>query len=97
MKEEMENLKVELRARDMNISRQTRKLGELHDEIRDLKQLEQELKNLLHKKMALEEQNQDMKSQLLDKFVDQTKTDIEGKEKEIESRGVLAKLQTLQD
>lgn len=53
--EEIENLKVEIRARDMNINRQQRNIGELHEEIRDLKLLETELKQLLQKKMTLEE------------------------------------------
>ncbi len=90
-------MKVEVRARDMNIQRQQRSIGELHDEIRDLKQLETELKQLLQKKMALEEQNQDMKGKLFDKFIDNQKTEITDKEKEIESRGMLAKLQSLQE
>lgn len=81
----------------MNINRMNRTIEELHDEIRDLKLLESELKQLLTKKMALEEQNQDMKTQLLDKFIDNQKSDIESKEKEIESRGIMVKLQALQD
>ena len=69
-REEVENLKVEIRARDMNIQRQQRSISELHDEIRDLKQYETEMKQLLQKKMALEEQNQEMKTRLFDKFID---------------------------
>ncbi len=97
LKEEQENLKVEIRARDMNINKQSRSIQELHAEVRDLRLLETELKQLLSKKLAVDEQNTDLKTQLLDKFVDNTKTDIETKEKEIESRGLLAKLTSLQD
>lgn len=38
-----------------------------------------------------------MKTQLFDKFITTQKGDIESKEKEIESRGVMAKLQSLQE
>lgn len=60
-KEEIENLKVEVRARDMNITRMNKTMGELHEQIRDLKLYEVELKQILSKKGVLEEQNNDMK------------------------------------
>jgi hypothetical protein len=53
-REDIENLKVEIRARDMNINRMNRSIEELHNEIRDLKLLETELKQVIQKKMALE-------------------------------------------
>lgn len=93
-REEIENYKVEVRARDMNIARQQKSIQELHEEIRDLKSLEIELKETLHKKLALEEQNRDIKGQLLDRFVDNQKSEIEAKEKE--ARGAGAKLQSMQ-
>jgi len=38
-----------------------------------------------------------MKVKLMDKFIDNQKTEINAKEKEIEERGIFVKLQTLQD
>ena len=97
LREDVENLKVEIRARDMNINRQQKGITELHEEVRDLKSLEVELRQTLHKKKALEVENQEFKGQLFDRFVDNQKEEIEGKEKDLESRGMLAKLKSLQE
>lgn len=97
LREDIENLKVEVRARDMNINRQQKSITELHEEVRDLKSLEVELRQTLHKKRALEEENQEYKGKLFDRFVDNQKDEIESKEKDIESRGMLAKLKSIQE
>lgn len=81
----------------MNISRMNKTMQDLHDQIRDLKLYETELKAMISKKMVLEEQNNDMKVKLMDNFIGNQKTEINAKEKEIEERGVFVKLQTLQD
>lgn len=79
----------------MNISRMNKTMQDLHDQIRDLKLYETELKAMISKKMVLEEQNNDMKVKLMDNFIGNQKTEINAKEKEIEERGVFVKLQTL--
>lgn len=49
----------------------------------------------MSKSNVLQEQNNDMKLKLMDKFIDNQKGEINAKEKEIEERGLFVKLQTL--
>lgn len=76
----------------MTISNQQNEVEELHEEMTDMRQIEVELKKILSKKMALEEENTDLKQKQYERFLDGQKDNIDTQAKDIENRGLLQKL-----
>ena len=61
---ELEELKIQVFARDKSIELQQRQIEELLEELREAKSLENDVKILVQKKMALQDENDRMREEL---------------------------------
>ncbi len=69
MLEEIEDLKIQIYARDKSVALQQKQIEELLEELRDSKSIENDIKLLVGKKISLEDENQRLKKQLESKFI----------------------------
>ena len=75
--EEMEDLRIQVYARDKSISLQQKQIESLLEELRDAKAIENDIKLLVHKKIALEEENGRLRHEINTKFVHNTNSAYE--------------------
>jgi hypothetical protein len=69
--EEIEEVKIQVYARDKSIELQQKQIEDLLEELRDSKAVDNDIKILVSKKIAIEEENQRLKKELDDKFLNQ--------------------------
>lgn len=70
--EELEDVRIQVYARDKSVALQQKQIEDLLEELRDAKSLENDIKILVGKKIALEEENTRLKNELSTKFVQQS-------------------------
>lgn len=75
--EEMEDLRIQVYARDKSISLQQKQIESLLEELRDAKAIENDIKLLVHKKILLEEENGRLRHEINTKFVHNTNSAYE--------------------
>jgi hypothetical protein len=68
----MEDVKIQVFARDKSIELQQKQIEELLEELRESKGYENDIKILVQKKMALEDENASLKDELQRAFLEGT-------------------------
>lgn len=68
----MEDLKIQVYARDKSIALQQKQIEDLLEELRDVKSYENDIKLLVGKKIALEEENTRLRKEMDSRFVYQS-------------------------
>jgi chromosome segregation ATPase len=81
----------------MNIEQFKSQVNNLHQQIRGLRSLENDLKMLATKKIALEEENEKLRTHINERFLLKEEENLDQNEMELENRGLLEKLALLQD
>lgn len=84
--EEMEDLKIQVYARDKSIALQQKQIEDLLEELRDVKSYENDIKLLVGKKIALEEENTRLRKEMDSRFVYQSEKQFESSSLMIENR-----------
>jgi hypothetical protein len=77
---ELEEIKIQVFARDKSIELQQRQIEELLEELRESKGLENDVKILVQKKMALQDENERLKDELNKNFMEGTDNQMESDE-----------------
>ena len=67
--DEIEEIKIQVYARDKSIELQQKQIEDLLEELRDSKTVDNDIKILVSKKIAIEEENNRLKKELDEKFV----------------------------
>ncbi len=67
--EEIEEVRIQVYARDKSIELQQKQIEDLLEELRDSKAADNDIKILVSKKIAVEEENQRLKKELDEKFI----------------------------
>jgi hypothetical protein len=67
--EELEDVRIQVFARDKSVALQQKQIEDLLEELRDAKSIENGVQILVGKKIALEEENTRLKNELSQKFV----------------------------
>lgn len=70
MLEEIEELKVQVYARDKSVEMQQKHIEELLEELRECKAMDNDIKILVSKKIALEEENIRLKKEIEERFME---------------------------
>jgi len=94
--EEIEDLKVQVYARDKSVNLQQKQIEELLDELRECKAVENDIKILVGKKISLEEENQRLRKQLDAKFMSQHEKQLEQTDLVLENKTLNDQLRILQ-
>ena len=87
--DEMEEIKIQVYARDKSIELQQKQIENLLEELRDSKSMDNDIKVLVSKKIALEEENQRMKKELDERFVQQHENQFEQNEMSLENKSLV--------
>ena len=66
---DLEDLKIQVYARDKSIELQQKQIEELLEELRESKSVDNDIKILVSKKIAIEEENQRLRKEIDEKFV----------------------------
>ena len=74
---ELEEIKIQVFARDKSIELQQRQIEDLLEELRESKGLENDLKILIQKKKALQDENERLRDELTKKFLDEQQAEQE--------------------
>lgn len=82
----MEDLKIQVYARDKSIALQQKQIEDLLEELRDVKSYENDIKLLVGKKIALEEENTRLRKEMDSRFVYQSEKQFESSSLMIENR-----------
>lgn len=90
MLEEMEDLKIQIYARDKSVALQQKQIEDLLEDLRDSKAIENDIKLLVGKKISLEDENQRLRKQLESNFMN-------ANEKQFESNDLALENKTLAD
>lgn len=67
--DEIEEIRIQVFARDKSIELQQKQIEDLLEELRDSKTVDNDIKILISKKIAIEEENSRLKKELDDKFM----------------------------
>ena len=68
---ELEEIKIQVFARDKSIELQQKQIEDLLEELRESKGLENDLKIIIQKKRALQDENERLREELTSKFLDE--------------------------
>lgn len=77
---ELEDIKIQVFARDKSIELQSKQIEELLEELRESKGLENDVKILVQKKMALQDENDRMREELNSQFINGEENEDDSKE-----------------
>lgn len=83
--DEMEELKIQIYSRDKSIELQQKQIEELLEELRESKSIDNDIKALVTKKIAIEEENQRLQKELDDHFMRQHENKLESSDLETEN------------
>ena len=81
--EELEDVRIQVYARDKSVALQQKQIEDLLEELRDAKSIENDIKILVGKKIALEDENNRLKNELAQKFVQQSFKNSDAQDTEI--------------
>lgn len=73
----MEDLKIQVYARDKSVALQQKQIEGLLEELRDVKAYENDIKLLVGKKIAVEEENQRLRKEIDQRFMFQNERQFE--------------------
>lgn len=94
--DEIEEIKIQVYARDKSIDLQQKQIEDLLEELRDSKAVDNDIKILVSKKIALEEENQRLKKDIDEKFVENHETQFEQNELSLENKSLVDQIKALQ-
>ena len=86
--EELEEVRIQVYARDKSITLQQKQVEDLLEELRDARAGDGDAKALLLRKLALEEENQRLRKELDEKFVVHTEKQLASNELSIENKSL---------
>ena len=95
MLDEIEEVKIEVYARDKSIELQQKQIEDLLEELRECKAVDNDIKILVSKNIALGEENQRMRKDIDEKFVSQHEKQFEQLDLAMEKKSLLDKIQDL--
>lgn len=81
--EELEDVRIQVYARDKSVALQQKQIEDLLEELRDAKSIENDIKILVGKKIALEDENTKLKNDIAQKFVQQSFKNSDAQDTEI--------------
>lgn len=93
--DEMEEIKIQVYARDKSIELQQKQIEDLLEELRDAKTMDNDVKILVSKQIAIEEENQRLKKEINEKFVQSHETKLEQYELAIENKSLVDQMKQL--
>ena len=93
--DEMEEYKIQIYARDKSIELQQKQIEELLEELRESKAVDNDIKILVSKKIAIEEENQRLRKELDEKFVVNHERQFESNELSIENKSLVEQIKNL--
>ncbi len=93
--EEIEEVRIQVYARDKSIELQQKQIEDLLEELRDSKAADNDIKILVSKKIAVEEENQRLKKELDEKFINQHEKQFESNELSIENKSLVDQIKTM--
>lgn len=93
---ELEDVKIQVFARDKSVELQQKQIEELLEELRESKGLENDVKILVQKKMALQEENDRLREELDKNFLEGTDDHAESEELVLINNGLNDQIKTLQ-
>jgi len=93
---ELEDVKIQVFARDKSVELQQKQIEELLEELRESKGLENDVKILVQKKMALQEENDRLREELDKNFLEGTDDRAESEELVLINNGLNDQIKTLQ-
>ena len=67
--DEIEEIKIQVYARDKSIELQQKQIEDLLEELRDSRSMDNDIKILVSKKIAIEEENSRLKKEMNEKFI----------------------------
>ena len=94
--EDIEDLKVQVYARDKSVALQQKQIEELLEELRESKAVENDVKILVGKKIAIEEENARLRKQLDSKFLAQHEKQLEQTDLVLENKTLNDQVRSLQ-
>ena len=94
--EDIEDLKVQVYARDKSVALQQKQIEDLLEELRDSKAVENDIKILVGKKIAIEEENNRLRKQLDSKFLSQHEKQLEQTDLVLENKTLNDQVRSLQ-
>lgn len=86
---DVEELKIQIYARDKSIELQQKQIEDLLEELRESKAVDNDIKILVSKKIAIEEENQRLRKEIDEKFVQHHEKHVETNELFIENKSLL--------
>jgi hypothetical protein len=87
--DELEEMKIQVYSRDKSIELQQKQIEDLLEELRDSKAMDNDIKILVSKKIQLEEENQRIKKELDEKFINVHEKQFEQNEMHIENKSLI--------
>lgn len=93
--EEIEEVRIQVYARDKSIELQQKQVEDLLEELRDSKAVDNDIKILVSKKIAIEEENQRLKKELDEKFLHTHEKQFESNELSLENKSLVDQIKTL--
>ena len=93
--EEIEDVRIQVYARDKSIELQQKQIEDLLEELRDSKAVDNDIKILVSKKIAIEEENQRLKKELDEKFMNQHEKQFESNELSLENKSLVDQIRAL--
>ena len=93
--DEIEEVKIQVYARDKSIELQQKQIEELLEELRDSKAVDNDIKILVSKKIALEDENLRLKKELDEKFIQNHEKQFEQSDLQIENKSLVERIKAL--
>ncbi len=95
--EEMEETNIEKEGLNMGIQKYQQEINNLYKQLREMTHLENSLKIIGTKKIAIEEENERLRNLINEKFLLKEEENLDQNEIELENRGLLERITVLQD
>lgn len=86
--EELEEMKIQVYARDKSVALQQKQIEDLLEELRDSKSIENDIKILVGKKIAIEEENQRLRKELDHKYLNAHEKQYEQSELSLQNKSM---------